>query len=231
MYYYIWLVKHLVSEQSVFLPFGPPKREVVTSDLFCLKHEAIMHKKPLTRSIFSLQMYDAVVPVRYSVHLVAASVPNTSQWMFSTTGAAATLLRVGESTYSTARPLYTAKMPLSNILLHSCRVACSSHPTLLEMHINQSACESRRTCFLSVSLFFHLFAVSCMNVLPGDPVKGKAALPRFGVYEGHGWLCHHDRAVVSFCAVPGCIFSLHPCPRHCIRLPIQTTIIFLFFFP
>lgn len=139
-------------------------------------------------------------------------------------------LRVGESTYSTARPLYTAKMPLSNILLHSCRVACSSHPTLLEMHINQSACESRRTCFLSVSLFFHLFAVSCMNVLPGDPVKGKAALPRFGVYEGHGWLCHHDRAVVSFCAVPGRIFSLHPCPRHCIRLPIQTTIIFLSFF-
>lgn len=46
-------------------------------------------------------------------------------------------------------------------------------------HMNQSTCVC--VCKGEHVLFLFSFAVSCMNVFPGDPVKGKATLPRWSV--------------------------------------------------
>ena len=74
--------------------------------------------------------------------------------------------------HTSARPLAAPKIPQQNISLHLCYVACAIIISHTLQHKSKSVIES---------MFFYFLAVSCMSMLPGDPVKGKAALPCWSV--------------------------------------------------
>lgn len=121
-------------------------------------------------------------------------------------------LACSQITHSTARPLSTPKMPFWNVLLYSCHVPCSSHPTHSWPHEPKCMC----VCKGEHVLFLFSFAVSCMNVFPGDPVKGKAALPRWSVrgpwQASPSWPCYclFLRCTRAHLLSPSLSSSLHP---------------------
>lgn len=171
-------MKQLVSEKSMFLPFGPPKKEKQSPLIPPASNTGPSCTKSLwlpicffpsnARRGSSSQVFRALGGCQCSCYVTMDVFHNRRS------GSALACRRVhvlhGMTSFT------RLKCPSQIFHCARCRVACSSHPTSLEMHIRQSACEPRRARFsVCPSLFFHLFLL--FHVWMCSPVTQLGAKP------------------------------------------------------